>query len=188
MFASCTVEPRPPNKQTADSLPESLAQLKPVGIVCCEAVTATVVSQAPGLTPSQALADTHTPRPVTPHMHTRHCACHDFCVPQGAGEKWGFQVVASPAQSPGPPPPFPITHLVACLTPRPSPIPCPHHALTCVCAHPHTRTHPPSRHHPLPHPPNTGTPGSLGASFGVGFRDLKSPLACSCDVTLCSLF
>ena len=146
MFASCTVEPRPPNKQTADSLPESLAQLKPVGIVCCEAVTATVVSQAPGLTPSQALADTHTPRPVTPHMHTRHSAPPDFCVPQGAGKEVGG--CRQPSTVPGPPPPSPSPTLL--LAPRPAPHPYHAHTMHSHASAP-THTHAPTLHHVTTH-------------------------------------
>ena len=184
MFASCTVELRLPPKQTADSQPVSLAQLKPVCFVCCECPC----HRCPRLLVLPPRKPSRIPRHHALSLHT----CTHGTVPvtisvsrKGQGKSGGFKL--SPAQHSPRAPPFPITHLVACPTPRPSPIPCPHHALTCVRAHSHTRTHPPSRHHPLPHPPSTVTLGPLERALGSDPGTWRHPLACSCDVTLCGI-
>ena len=147
LFASCTVELRLPPKQTADSQPVSLAQLKPVCFVCCECPC----HRCPRLLVLPPRKPSRIPRHHALSLHT----CTHGTVPvtisvsrKGQGKSGGFKL--SPAQhSPrAPPPPSPSPTLL--LASRPAPHPYHAHTMHSHASAP-THTHALILHHVTTH-------------------------------------
>ena len=145
LFASCTVELRLPPKQTADSQPVSLAQLQPVGFVCCECPC----HRCPRLLVLPPRKPSRIPRHHALSLHT----CTHGTVPvtisvsrKGQGKSGGL----SPAQHSPRAPPLP--HHPPCCLPHAPPLT---HTMPTPCTH--MRLRPPTHTHSssITSPPTT---------------------------------